>query len=479
MPDQDSSMSDSGGFDSHPHVALIPSAGMGHLTPFLRLAASLVQHHCRVTLITTYPTVSLAETQHVSHFLSAYPQVTEKQFHLLPFDPNSANATDPFLLRWEAIRRSAHLLAPLLSPPLSALITDVTLISAVLPVTINLHLPNYVLFTASARMFSLTASFPAIVASKSTSSGSVEFDDDFIEIPGLPPIPLSSVPPAVMDSKSLFATSFLENGNSFVKSNGVLINSFDALEADTLVALNGRRVVAGLPPVYAVGPLLPCEFEKRDDPSTSLILKWLDDQPEGSVVYVSFGSRLALSMEQTKELGDGLLSSGCRFLWVVKGKNVDKEDEESLKNVLGHELMEKIKDQGLVVKNWVDQDKVLSHRAVGGFVSHGGWNSLVEAARRGVPVLVWPHFGDQKINAEAVERAGLGMWVRSWGWGTELRAKGDEIGLKIKDLMANDFLREQAKRIEEEARKAIGAGGSSERTFEELIDKWKCNNNTH
>lgn len=263
-----------------------------------------------------------------------------------------------------------------------------SLISAVLPVTINLDLPNYILFTASARMYSLAESFPAIVASKSTSSGSVQFDDDFIEIPGLPPIPLSSVPPAVMDSKSLFATAFLENGKTFVKSNGVLINSFDALEADTLVALNGRRVIAGLPPVYAVGPLLPCEFEKRDNSSTPLILKWLNDQPERSVVYVSFGSRFALSMEQTQELGNGLVSSGCRFLWMVKGKKVDKEDEESLKNVLGHELMEKIKDQWLVVKNWVDQEKVLSHRAVGGFVSYGGWNSLVEAAWHGVPVLV-------------------------------------------------------------------------------------------
>lgn len=59
----------------------------------------------------------------------------------------------------------------------------------------------------------------------------------------------------------------------------------------------------------------------------------------------------ALSIKQTQELGNGLVSSGCRFLWMVKGKKVDKEDEESLKNVLGHELVEKIKDQWLVVKN--------------------------------------------------------------------------------------------------------------------------------
>ncbi|KAL5828677.1 hypothetical protein ACOSQ3_018145 [Xanthoceras sorbifolium] len=138
----------------------------------------------------------------------------------------------------------------------------------------------------------------------------------------------------------------------------------------------------GFPPLYAIGPFLPCEFEKRDREAP---LKWLDDQSE----------------------------SGCRFLW-VKGKKVDKEDEESLEKLLGNELMEKIKGQGLVIKNWVDQDEILSHRAVGGFVNYGGWNSIVEATWHGVSVIVWPQFGYQKINAEVVGGSGLGMWMERW-----------------------------------------------------------------
>ncbi|KAH7570018.1 hypothetical protein JRO89_XS05G0033000 [Xanthoceras sorbifolium] len=123
--------------------------------------------------------------------------------------------------------------------------------------------------------------------------------------------------------------------------------------------------------------------------------------------------RTALSKKQIKELGIGLVSSGCRFLW-VKGKKVDKEDEESLEKLLGNELMEKIKGQGLVIKNWVDQDEILSHRAVGGFVNYGGWNSIVEATWHGVSVIVWPQFGYQKINAEVVGGSGLGMWMKRW-----------------------------------------------------------------
>ncbi|KAK3222904.1 hypothetical protein Dsin_009929 [Dipteronia sinensis] len=338
-------MSTSSDLDSQqPHVALIPSAGMGHLIPFLRLAASLVNHQCRVTVITTHPTVSLAESRFISSFISAFPQVTEKQFHLLPLDPTLSNKSDdPFILQWQVILRSVHLLSPLLSSiyPLTAVISDVTLGSSITPITTNLGLLNYILFPASARMCSLFASFPKFVAPK-ISSGSVQIGDE-IEIPGLPPIPISSIPPALLNSNSLFATIFLQSAQEVMKLNGVLVNTSEALEGDILRALNDRKVFDGFPPLYAIGPLLPFEFEKRDRGAP---LKWLDDQPEGSVVYVAFGSRTALSREQINELGNGLVNSGCRFLWVVKDKKVDKDDDESLDNLLGHELMEKIRVGG-------------------------------------------------------------------------------------------------------------------------------------
>ncbi|KAI9168805.1 hypothetical protein LWI28_002206 [Acer negundo] len=465
-------MSTSGNLDSQqPHVALIPSAGMGHLIPFLRLAVSLVNHHCRVTLITTHPTVSHAESRFISSFLSAFPQITEKQFHLLPLDPTLSNKSDdPFFLQWQIIRRSAHLLSPLLVSsvsPLSAVISDVTLSSAITPITTDLDLPNYILFTSSARMCSLFACFP---------NCSVDQFEDDIEIPGLPTIPISSIPPALLNSKSLFATIFLQNAQEVMKSNGVLINTFEALEGDILHAINDQKVLDGFPPLYAIGPFLPCEFEKRDHGGNSP-LKWLDDQPDGSVVYVSFGSRTALSREQMKELGNGLVSSGFKFLWVVKDKKVDKDDEGSLDNLIGNELMKRIEDHGnLVIKNWVDQDEILSHKAVGGFVGHGGWNSMVEAAWHGVRLLVWPQFGDQKMNAETVERSGLGIWVKNWGWGEQTVVKGDEVGEKIKEMMENNLLKSQATLIREEARNAVGDCGSSERTLKGLIQKWKINN---
>lgn len=306
------------------------------------------------------------------------------------------------------MNRSVHLLAPFLSSlsPLSAFVSDVFLFSSVVPLTKKLNVPNYMFFTSSARMCSLYGSFPAFVASEA-SSGSIPFQHD-IEIAGLGSIPASSIPPLLLNLNNLFGKIFLNNASNVSKSDGVLINSFEALEGEVVCALNEARAIDGFPHLFAIGPFLPCEFQKRGQ-GQGAELKWLDDQPEGSVVYVSFGSRTALSREQMKELGNGLVSSKCRFLWVVKDKKVDKEDGESLENMLGCDLMEKIKDQGLVVKDWVCQDDILSHKAVGGFVSHGGWNSTVEAAWNGVRVLMWPQFGDQKLNAEVVERSGWGL----------------------------------------------------------------------
>ncbi|KAK3204933.1 hypothetical protein Dsin_018979 [Dipteronia sinensis] len=53
--------------------------------------------------------------------------------------------------------------------------------------------------------------------------------------------------------------------------------------------------------------------------------------------------------------------------------------------------MERNQNHGtLVINNWVDQDEVLSHKAVGGFVGHSGWNSMVEAAWHVIAVVAQP-----------------------------------------------------------------------------------------
>ena len=456
------------------HVALLPSSGMGHLTPFLRLASLLLQHQCHVTLITPQPTVTKAEEDLISKFHSSFPQVNRIQFHLLPFHDNAAATTntsiDPFYRQFASIRTSSHLLSPLLaslSPPLSSFIYDMTLISPILPIAESLCVPHYILFTSSATMFSFFSYFPSMAASTSFS------EVDVVEIPGVSSIPRSSVPPLLLIPNSIFGNIFMEDSPKLKKLHGVLINTFERLEENVLEALNNGKVVKELPPIYGIGPFPPCEFEKFKKNGSVTPLNWLDDQPSGSVVYVSFGSRTAMGRDQIREIGEGLVRSGYKFLWVVKDKKVDRDEEEGLDEVLGFELVKRIMEKGFVVKEWVDQSEILSHKSVGGFVSHCGWNSVIEAAWFGVPILGWPQIGDQKINAEVVSKGGWGVWKKEWGWLGEYVVKGEEIGEAIKEMMNNESIGIKAEQVKEAARKGMSVGGGSMVALQALKEVWK------
>jgi len=462
------------------HVAMCPSAGMGHLTPFLRLAALFLNNNCKVTLITPLPTVSLAESQLLDHFHSSFPQVNFIPFHLQPSSPDSV--VDPFFHRVQTLRDSTHLLPPLissLSPPITVFISDIFLLSPLISITQKLSLPNYTLFTSSASMFSFFSQFPTLVQSISDASAKISE----VPVPGIAfsPLPCSSIPP-ILFKPTIFRNLIMEDSPNLTKLQGIFLNTFEALESHSLQALNNGEVVKGMPPVYAVGPFVPLEFEKESQRESSSeseslpLTKWLDEQPIVSVVYVCFGSRTALGREQMREIGDGLMRSGYKFLWVVKDKIVDKEDKEvGLDEVLGVELVERMKEKGLVVKEWVDQSEILSHKSVGGFVSHCGWNSIMEAALNGVPILAWPQHGDQRINAGLVEISGWGIWNKSWGWGGERVVKGDEIGDAIKKMMKNELLKVKAIELKDGGLKAISIGGDCEVTIQKLIRKWKNN----
>ncbi|KAL6994178.1 hypothetical protein U1Q18_012285 [Sarracenia purpurea var. burkii] len=461
-------MSRSGDQKPGPHIALLPSSGMGHLIPFLRFAVSVSELGVEVTIITPHPTVSLAESQSLSRFFSTFPQIHRNQFLLLPFnDPSVMSSEDPFYVHYEAIRRSSHLLPPFLSavsPPLSALITDMSLASTVIPITQSLSLPNYVLFTSSAKMMTLFLSSPTLFSSESPSDS-----DDFIPIPGLHPTPKSWIPPSLLsDTDNLLKTLIISNGKMMPQSDGILINTFPSIENETLAALNDGRVVKGLPMVTPIGPFPPFDSEITQS------LAWLDEQPAGSVLYVSFGSRTAMSRDQIRELGNGLAASGCRFLWVVKEKKVDREEDAGeLEAAVGEGFVERVKERGMVVKSWVSQEEVMGHRAVGGFMSHCGWNSVTEAIWHGVRVVAWPQHGDQKMNAWLVERIGLGKWERGWGWGGERVVTRKEIREKVREVMGDELMKVKAERIREEARRAVGNGGSSKMNLIELVRIWE------
>lgn len=66
--------------------------------------------------------------------------------------------------------------------------------------------------------------------------------------------------------------------------------------------------------------------------------------------------------------------------------------------ILPDGFLERTQNRGLVC-GWAAQAEVLAHEAVGGSVSHCGWNSILESLWNGVPIATWPIYAEQQSNA--------------------------------------------------------------------------------
>ncbi|KAL7190571.1 hypothetical protein ACSBR2_022787 [Camellia fascicularis] len=453
-----------------PRVVFFPSPGMGHLTPFLRLAVMLASRNCVVTVISTQPTVCAEESAQFSSFFSSHPNITSLELKILQENSSNSPSDDAFITQFRAINRSVHLLPPLLSSlpqPISAIFSDFVVAASLAQITYDLGIPNYIVSTTSARCCSSVAYLPTLL-SDTPAKFKVDFGD--IYIPGLAPLPKSIVPPSWLDgspSNHLLSDYLIPNAQALPKVDGVLLNSFNGFEPETISALLDGRALNHLPPLYPVGPLEPSKIEKLHG------LPWLDNQTTKSIVYVNFGSRTVLSENQMKELGKGLERSGFPFLWVLRANEAGEDEKKKLQELLGESFLEKTKNRGVVMKRWVNQAAILAHHAIGGFVNQCEWDSVTEAAREGVPILAWPQHGDHKMNAEVVEKAGLGMWVKDWGWGGERLVKGEEIEERVRELMGDEKLRESAKKVGKEAREAFEVSGSSENALMAVIEMLK------
>jgi len=135
-------------------------------------------------------------------------------------------------------------------------------------------------------------------------------------------------------------------------------------------------------------------------------VRWLDAQPPSSVLYVALGSEVPLRVEQVHELALGLELAGTRFLWALRNPGGVPDAD-----ILPAGLQGRTSGRGLVTTGWVPQTSVLAHGAVGGFLTHCGWNSLIEGLLYGRPLVMLPIFGDQGPNARLMEGKKVGLQV--------------------------------------------------------------------
>ena len=66
--------------------------------------------------------------------------------------------------------------------------------------------------------------------------------------------------------------------------------------------------------------------------------------------------------------------------------------------------------RGLLVHKWGPQLEILSHTSTGAFLSHCGWNSVLESLSCGVPMIGWPLAAEQAYNVKVlVEEMGVAV----------------------------------------------------------------------
>lgn len=220
---------------------------------------------------------------------------------------------------------------------------------------------------------------------------------------------------------------------------------------------------------WAVGPTAPINI-KPDAKKWHKCLEWLDQHDANSVIYVSFGTTVTLLDQELKELAEGLESCNAKFLWVLQ--DCDKPnifDGETRRVELPEGFEERTKGVGIVVRDWVPQPEILAHPSIGGFFSHCGWNSCMESFGAGVPMATWPMHADQPFNLLIVTKVlKIGLVVREWNTKLET-ARASTIASVLKKLMASDEMRNRAKELGVNVRKATQPGGESQLELDSFI----------
>ncbi|GMN20954.1 hypothetical protein TIFTF001_045410 [Ficus carica] len=224
---------------------------------------------------------------------------------------------------------------------------------------------------------------------------------------------------------------------------------------------------------WAIGPFNPVELSEKKAPNDRHIcLDWLDKQAPKSVIYVSFGTTIALTDKKIEELALGLEQSNQKFIWVLR--EADKGDVfgEVTKIELPKGYEERVRNIGIVVRDWAPQLEILGHPSTGGFLSHCGWNSCMESITMGVPIGAWPFHSDQPRNTVLITKVlKVGTVVRDWSRRDEV-AVAATVAEGVKKLMASEEGNETRKRAEElgrAVRRSVAEGGGSRVEFDSFI----------
>ncbi|KAL8045113.1 hypothetical protein ABFX02_08G091500 [Erythranthe guttata] len=425
---------------------IILYASAVHLNSMSQLAKFISKHNPTLSVI-----ILLSCGPEQAPLLPISAAATAVTYRRLPSAALPPNfTTDPVELVFEIPRLNRQNLRKFLedmiaakNPVIKAFIVDF-FCDAAFEVTTSLKIPSYYYVSSGAFFACALLYLPTIDEAYEDDIGDL---NDFIQVPGCPPLHSSDFPDGMYFRKTVTYGNFMSAAKNMQVSNGILVNSFDALELS-----NGTA-----PPVYLVGPLIDGELAiNGGGVEENECLRWLHSQPGKSVIFLCFGRWGFFSGQQLKEMAIGLEESGHRFLWSVGGSSPELEE------VLPEGFLERTKERGLVVKSWAPQKEVLSHDSVAGFVTHCGRSSILEAISFGVPMIAWPLYAEQRMNRVfMVEEMKVALPLEMAADGFVTAA---ELAKRVRELMESKMgraVRDRVVEMQKSAQLAVSENGSS------------------
>ncbi|MCD7457608.1 hypothetical protein HAX54_035516 [Datura stramonium] len=473
-------------------LVFIPSPGAGHLISAVEIAKLILNRDerlCISVLIMKLPMDFGIESYIQS--LSSTPRLqfvditvddkttarflSNKETFFMDFIQGHKSKVKDFVHNTSFSRSS-----PVSNYRLAGLVLDM-FCTSMIDVANEFSVPSYIFFTSSAAFLALCFHFESLKKEHHIDTSKYRDSVEELKIPGFKNSYPARFLPRLATDQTVVTTMFFNSVTRFKETKGIMVNTFAELEPFALQSLS-------VPQFYLVGPVVNFEeggHSRNSQSEIESIIKWLDDQPESSVVFLCFGSMGSFDTEQVKEIAIALECSGHRFLWSLrrpppKGKIELPSNYENFHQVLPEGFIERTNGVGKVI-GWAPQVAVLSHPAVGGFVSHCGWNSVLESLCFGVPIATWPLYAEQQMNAfELVKDLGLAVEIRmDYFKGFEEKnehidiVSAKEIECGIRQLMADvndNGIRKKAKEMKEKSSAAMKEGGSSYASLGLLIE---------
>lgn len=457
--------------NTKPHVVLVPSPGAGHVIPLLELGIHLVTHH---NFHVSFIVVSTKSSPPDHTLFIQYSKLVDI-IELPTIDDVSGHisASSRFIQLPQIMKQSHPSLRLVLynmkiRP--TAMLVDI-FGTVTMSMADELGMLKYIVHVTSAWPLALLCYSPTL---DKLIEGEYLDQKAALRIPSCNPVWPQDLPKPMTNRKNEEYTAFISVPNEIQNfSNGILVNTWEELESTTLKAMIEDPELKEIikVPVYAVGPLVRRDAEKVSTGSgtRSELLNWLDQQPVGSVIFAAFGSYGILSAEQIVEMAWALELSQKRFIWVVKPPKIAEVEHQqqiindNIADYLPQGFLNRTCDIGLVITTWAPQSEILAHPSVGGFFSHCGWNSVLESMANGVPLIAWPLYSEQKMNATMLVEE-LGVAVRSKTFPARGIIGRDEIESMIRKVMEGengDKMKARAKEIKRSGEEAMSKGGSS------------------